>query len=406
MKINKPNLIILLNTEEIVLFVMQLNKDLNCKILDKKIIKSKGIKNGKVIDANSSSEIIRQAIEEIEKKINHNFKNVDVISSQNDLKCINVSGFKKLNGSILKNDDVSFILNNIKKTILENETSMSLIHIFNSQFLLDDNVTDNLPIGLHGNLYTHQLTFFLVPKNDIKNIKLVFSKSNISLDKIILKNFVEGTELISNENNDSFVKIKILSETSHISYFKNSCLVYVQNFNFGFNILLRDVSKVCSLSLDNVKEIFSNINFDEISTLNQNEYLDKKYFKDELFRKINLSNIKDIVEARIKELINLMYEKNINFRSFKNNKNLIYLSIENSNISLENSNISKNFSEIFKNNFVKSENIRFLNYQEDYNEKLCISASDLINKGWEKEAIPVVHLKKSLVSRIFSSLFD
>ncbi len=399
MKVDKPNLIILLNSDEIILYVLQLNKNLNCKILDKKIVKMKGIKNGKVIDANSSSVIIRESIEEVENKIDYNFKNVDVISSQSDFKCINVSGFKKLNGSTLKNDDVSFILNNIKKTILENEVSNSLIHIFNTQFMLDKNIVDNIPLGLHGNLYAHQLTFFLMPSNDIKNIKLILSKSNIILDKVILKNFVEGVELMSNIDCQSFVKIKIMKEKSHISYFKNSCLVYVENFDFGFDILFRDVSKVCSLSYENVNRIFLDINFNEINRNNQNNHLDKKYFKDQIFRKISISNIKDIVDARIKELINLMYEKNINFVSFRDNKNLIYLSIENSSI-------LNNFRESFTNNFLESKNVHFLEQSEYYDEKLCNSASDLINKGWEKEAIPVVQLKKSLVSRIFASLFD
>jgi len=35
-----------------------------------------------------------------------------------------------------------------------------------------------------------------------------------------------------------------------------------------------------------------------------------------------------------------------------------------------------------------------------------IGAAELIGKGWEKEAIPVIHPKKSIISSFFSRFFS
>ena len=35
-----------------------------------------------------------------------------------------------------------------------------------------------------------------------------------------------------------------------------------------------------------------------------------------------------------------------------------------------------------------------------------LHASDLINNGWSKEALPLIHEKKSFISSIFSRFFD
>ena len=47
---------------------------------------------------------------------------------------------------------------------------------------------------------------------------------------------------------------------------------------------MKDVSKVCSLNMHNVRNIFSQLNF---NVLREEEYLDKIYFKEETFRKIS-----------------------------------------------------------------------------------------------------------------------
>ena len=55
----------------------------------------------------------------------------------------------------------------------------------------------NLPIGLFGEFYSHQLTFFLMDNNELKNIKSLLNKCNINLKKVILKSFVEGIKIVN-----------------------------------------------------------------------------------------------------------------------------------------------------------------------------------------------------------------
>ena len=60
----------------------------------------------------------------------------------------------------------------------------NIIHIFNSKSILDGNITDNLPIGLFGDFYNHELTFFLIEENNFKNIKQVFNKIGLEIDTV------------------------------------------------------------------------------------------------------------------------------------------------------------------------------------------------------------------------------
>ena len=91
--------------------------------------------------------------------------------SLTDFDCINVSGFKDLNGNQILSDDISYIINNIKSKLVDTEKQKTIIHLFNTKFLLDNKPIKNLPIGLHGKFYSHQLSFFLININELKKFQ-------------------------------------------------------------------------------------------------------------------------------------------------------------------------------------------------------------------------------------------
>ena len=72
--------------------------------------------------------------------------------------------FKKLNGSQLIKENITYIINSLKFSVIEQEKDKTILHIFNSKSVLDGQETENLPIGLFGNFYNHELTFFLMQK--------------------------------------------------------------------------------------------------------------------------------------------------------------------------------------------------------------------------------------------------
>ncbi|OUX54343.1 MAG: hypothetical protein CBE47_01150 [Pelagibacteraceae bacterium TMED287] len=398
MEIHKPYLFIEIDDKNFVFLTVEYNEENNFKILDSFSINSEGITDGKVINADTCSRVIRDSLDIIEKKIKFNFKNVTVVNNQDNFQCINISGFKKLDGSQILNQDISFILNNIKNLINDCEQQKSLIHLFNSNFILDNNTLDNLPVGLHGEFYSHDLTFYLLPKNDLRNIKLVFNKCEINVERIICKKFVEGIDLIKN-NGNSFTVINLRKEKSHVSIFINSSFVYSESFSFGTDIIMRDVSKICSLDLKIVKKIFSSLSFDEKNKDYNNAYLEKKFFEGSNFRKISISHLKDIIDARIKELVNLIHKSNINLKYFNTKNNIVCFKFEDESI-------PQSCKSIFKNNYREKDEVRFISSDKDEHLKGCINSAELTSKGWEKEAIPIIQTKKSIISRIFSSIFN
>lgn len=400
MKIHKPYLFIEIQDKQFNFLVVEYNEEFEYKVLDFSTINSEGIKDGKIIDAALSTSIIQKNLNQIENKINYNFKFASIINSQSNLSCINVSSFKKLGGAQVTSEDISFIINNIKKAVTDNENNKSLIHIFNSNYMLDKEVVNNLPIGLYGNFYNQHISFFLLEKSDLKNLKMVINNCGIKIDRIIMKPFLLGIKKIKeSKSSDIIILININKNTSSLSIFDKSAFIYFESFSFGSDIIMRDVSKLCSLNLSNVKKIFEDFPFDSINKDQFSGYLDKKYFDKDTFRKISIIHLIDIISPRIDEIMDLIYFKNVNLnRIIKKNKSIFF--------EIEEDSVYKNLKESFKSKFSYRDLVKISNKTQNDQQQIMFTAAELIGKGWEKEAIPIIQTKKSTISRIFFSLFN
>ena len=50
-----------------------------------------------------------------------------------------------------------------------------------------------------------------------------------------------------NRNNETFYYVKKLKKIRKRKFFESSAFRYYEKFNFGTNILIQDISKVCSI---------------------------------------------------------------------------------------------------------------------------------------------------------------
>tara|TARA_B100000965_G_scaffold250466_1_gene210609 strand:+ start:196 stop:1395 length:1200 start_codon:yes stop_codon:yes gene_type:complete len=398
MQTDTPSLFVEINNTNYIFVVGKYNENQKLEILEKLITPSEGVYKNKFTNINEVSDIIKKNVEVIEKKFNFIFKDLILIIDNFNYSCVNISGFKKLDGSQLLKENISYILNSLKLAITENEKQKTILHIFNSKSVLDGTTVENLPIGLFGDFYNHELTFFLIRNNDLKNIKQIFNKINLNVKKIFLKNFSEGVQLINKEKNtETFFKIKLSKDESHISFFENAAFRYSENFNFGTDIIFKDIVKVCSIDKEIIKNFLSD-KFSKNKDFDDNEFLEEKYFTKQNYRKIRKKLIVDIASARIDEIANIIFNNNTNIRTFKPENVKIYLIIKDNLI-------FDNFKDYFKLYFSnKNKYVSHIIDDFDINE-LIINTANLITHGWKKEAIPVTQIKNSLITKIFKTLF-
>ena len=392
-----PKLFISISYKEIIIITGSTDDQNSFELLEKLILPTDGISQNRISDLEKITNLIKRNILLIEQKLNHTFRDIILILDNFEISFLNLSGFKKLNGTQISKENITYILNSLKSCVEEFEENKKILHIFNSEYCLDKKKLDNLPIGLFGNFYSHELSFNLINKNDYKNLINIFKQCNLKVKKILLESFVKGSLIIDeNPKIDTFFYIQINDINSKIFYVENSAIKYEQRFNFGTKIIISDICKITSLTSDSVKKIIlDNKNINKIS---DKELLEEKYFNEQQYRKIKKKLIAKIADARIIELSEKLHSKNINLKKLLGKTNVIFLEINDPHhLTCFNFAYEKSFA--FNNQY----EVKIVKKPEI--EQIINKAENIVQFGWKKEAIPVAKSKKTILTRIFQEIF-
>ena len=391
------NLYLEINNLNYIFFVGKIDEENNFTIVYKLKVPLKGFDENRVSDSEEAFKVIKENIYLAEQKLGHTFNEIVIILENLNPTFINVSGYKILNGSKILRENITYILNSLKSCIDKTEPKKTIIHIFNSNFLLDKKKIQNLPIGLFGDFYSHELSFALVNTNDFKNLENIFKKCNIKIKKVLLKSFIHGAYLSNNNlNTDTFFQIKVNEFNSKIIYFKNNSLKFEQNFNFGLDIIINDIHKITSLKKDMVKSFLNNTEFKD-KTFND-EIVEKHFFVSGQFRKIKKKLIYEIAFARVSEILELMVFRNINLRHLYNSPKVVFFEFDGEQQ-------IKSLAEIYKTVF-SNNNFKDLIFLDNFSTQGMLNTTNkLVHFGWEKEVIPIARPNKSVIARFFDRLF-
>ena len=397
-----PKAIIELGNLNIKCLIFVLNNNIP-EILSYEIVKSEGIHNGTVTNFSKALKAIRSCISSAEKKSGVLIKKVNVVLEQPEFLCTKFSKYRKINGAKIDKDDIEFLLREAKKEANINDDRHSIIHIFNHNYIVDGKTFIEEPINIYANLLRHEMTFVTMPKNNIKNINQVFIECEIEIERYISSTFALAIKLLNNnELNLGSVLIDIGFEKISFGIFKNLALVHSITLPMGINHITKDISKVCSLTLEESEIIkgkidFSFNNFNEL--FNDNDYLKDIYFSSSNFRKISKSLIVNIVKARLDEIFEIIKKEIFTTESKLSFKTSIFITGEGSNlINLDNYS-SKFFGTNIKKVYETSNN------KPEKNFTACLGALKIITEGWETEAIPKPVNKNTLKMGFFARIF-
>ena len=328
----EEKLIIEIDDDKIKYAVFQIDEKLDYELISKKISYNAGIKKGKISDFDYTAKIINDDLHGIEKEVDKVFNSISVILNQNDVFCTNLTGFKKLNGSKVEKRDLDYILNEAKSSITNHQEKNSILHILNSNFILDKTKQNKMPLNIFGDHLSLHMTFILMPNNNLKNIQAIFNHSDLKVERIISRPFVEGIHLLNHKKNlKNFIIINFGNELSTVSIYENSSLIFFKTFPFGTNSIYDDITQLCSLKREEIELIMNDLNFSNLNE-NKNKYLDKKFFIKSDFKKLSIEHIQSIIDARVKEIIDYTYNQNENLNYLENKVSNLHLFFENKNI--------------------------------------------------------------------------
>ena len=406
MNLEDPIGIIELGNVNLKCLIFQINKNNSSEILSTAITPSEGIHNDVVVNLTKASNAIRLSIGSAEKKAKISLKKINVVFEQPDFLCTKFSKHKKIDGSKIHRHDIEFLLKEAKKQLILNDKNQSIIHIFNHNYIVDGKIFMEEPIDVFADSLSHEMTFITVPKNNLKNINQVFIDCDIEIERLISHTFTLGVKLLNvRELQLGSALINLGYKKISLGLFKNLALVHSVTLPIGTDHITNDISKVCSLNLDETKIIRNNIDFSFKNNQNlfdQDDFLKNTYFIDSNFRKISKNLILNVIKARLDEILEIL-KKQLIVPGFNLNSGINFLLTgEGSNLL----NLEKYCENFFR---LSTKKISQNNIENDNdfekNFASSLGALKIIKDGWETEAIPEIREKNIEKIGFFAKIF-
>ena len=387
---NNPRGIIELGNINIKCIIFQINNNNISEILSTSIAQSEGIHNGVIVNITKASNAIRSCLSAAEKEAKVLLKKINVVFEQPEFLCTKFSKHKKIDGSKIHKDDIEFLLKEAKKQVTFNDEKQTIIHIFNHNYIVDGKMFIEEPIDVYADYLSHEMTFITMPKNNIKNINQTFIDCDIEIERFISCTFALAAKLLNNnELHSGSALVDIGFEKTSLGLFKNLALVHSITFPVGINHITKDISKVCSLSLEESENIRNKIDFsfeNENDLFDENSNLKSVYFKNSNFRKISRSLILNIVKSRLDEMFEMIKKQIILTELNSIFGTNLFIVGGGSNLL----NLQKYSSNFFGLNVKKLGTNNKKEGEEKFDELFasCLGALRIIKDGWETEAIP------------------
>ena len=388
--------IIDLGTNNLKCLIYQKNEDDKYKLIGFSKKKTEGIHNSIIVNFQKATDSLRACIGEAEKSSKVNIKKINVIIDLKETITTKLSKFKKIDGSKIEKNDISFLLREAKKEVEKNNSKLSEIHIFNYKYIVDDNTYKDLPLEIYANKLCTENIFISVPKNYLKNIIKVFNSCDLEINKFISGPYASGAFcFLENQIESGCGLIDFGYEKTSLAIFKNHSLFQIFNFPIGSNHITKDIMRGCYLSdkesdlIKKDKRLFN--------ILGEQEFLTENFFLDTKYKKISNRFLKEIILSRLKEILNKIFEE-IDKLNFKDSiKRIIFFIGEGSKIC----ELEKFLVEDYK-----VTNPKLVNNDKDSEFIACNGALKILTKGFASEAIAIPkdlnNTKRGFFSRIFN----
>lgn len=313
-----------IGTTKIVAMIGRKNEYGKLEILGIGKSKSLGVARGVVVNITQTIQSIQQAVLEAENKSGYKIKNATVGIAGQHIRSIQHSDYIIRNNTeeVIGNHDVQLLIDRVNQlAMLPGE---EIIHVLPQEFKIDGQADISEPVGMNGARFESSFHVVVGQASSIRNISKCIQNSGIELSGLTLEPLASADAVLSQEEKEAGVAlIDIGGGTTDLAIFKNGIIRHTAVIPFGGNVITEDIKEGCSI-IEKQAELLK-IKFGSAwpGENKENEIVSIPGLRGREPKEISLKNLSKIINARVIEIIEQVFNEIKDYGHENSRKKLI-----------------------------------------------------------------------------------
>lgn len=286
-------------------------KDKKLYVLTSSIVNNEALKKDMTMDYDALESIVKKILSDTKEKLGIEIKKT-LLTIPSDSASFTVNRAKidiKNEDNLVTTDDMVRVVNLSGKSVIQD--NMELVNITPLYYTLDDSSRTDLPVNTFSKSLEVKSIITSSTKEDVYKYLRILDKLGVSVVDISY-DVVGNYFALKNEDMDSTcgVIIDVGYLSTSISVYDKGVLVNTDKIKVGSFNVLKDISYVYKISLDDAKAIYKKLGLGSSKNASN---LEKMELKDNNGDKliVNQVNLSEIIESRVNEILS-MAKKQIN----------------------------------------------------------------------------------------------
>jgi cell division protein FtsA len=271
---------------------------------------SEGVMRGVVVNIDKTISAIQAAIKEAEEQSGIDIRVVNVGIAGQHIKS------SKHHGSIIRHsaqeeisvDDIKRLTNDMYKIVTA--PGSEILHVVPQDFIVDYEEDIKDPVGMLGSRLEADFHIITAQTAAMGNIYKCVKRAGLEVENLILEPIASSMAVLDEEEKEAGVAlIDIGGGTTDIAIIHEGIIRHTAVIPLGGNIITADIKEGCMV-MNNQAELLKTKFGKALAELaNPNEIISIPGLRNRAPKEISVRNLANIIEARIKEIIELVHSE-------------------------------------------------------------------------------------------------
>lgn len=290
--------------------IAKIKKQNQLEILGSGMCKCSGIKKGLIVDLDNVAKAIKESITIAEKTAGVKVTTINIAISGLHTTLVPAKGIISFDGNMkeITVDDVTRVLKEAKNFELPQDRQV--VDVIPNQFLIDgyDEIVD--PIGMMGAVLEVDADVVLGSTIATQSLLKSVEKAKYQVSGIVVETLATSEAVLSDEEKQlGVLLLDIGGGKTEITFFKDGRIKYYTSLPIGSEYITNDLVIGLKVSYNEADRLKRQFPLSQKSLINNDQEINIFSIGENKQITIRISDIIDIVEARILELFTMIQEK-------------------------------------------------------------------------------------------------